>query len=83
MYSGKQMRHTTKLFKNTNLKNCLLRPGTLEKASKKDKNKIVFEKWDLPEEMPKLWMQFKRQIGVCFLPNTLYTYRLSETTLAG
>lgn len=35
MYSGKQIRHTTKLFKNTSLKNCLLRPATLEKASKK------------------------------------------------
>jgi hypothetical protein len=41
VYAGKQMKHTTKLFKNTNLKNCLLRPATLEKASKRQKSSCV------------------------------------------
>jgi hypothetical protein len=79
VYAGKEMRHTTKLFKNTNLENCLFRP---KKASKKERIKLYLRNGIYQRKCPDCGMQYKRQIGVCFLPGTLYTYRLSETTPA-
>lgn len=68
MYAGKQMKHTTKLFKNTSLKKLSFKTSnTVEKASKKDKNQVVFEKWDLPEEMPLLWDSVEKTNRSMFL----------------